>query len=738
MSILHGSYIVHVIYVSHVQYMPYLYNLLCPFHVSVVVCGECIPFFIFTIIDMDGDNIPTSCCFNDVAFLIEHGLDPRVWSYDIRVAFANNPHRKCTTSHCTLHEDISEHDPVLISKLDESRGTLCDSTTLPILPSSQPTTPIMEEVTMEDSDDDYIRNTSLTRTYPVDISDHEPVLTSKLDDCIGTLCDSTIIPILPSSTCITPSTHEVHMDDSHDGFVRNTSITRPSSVSSMPQGNLKDVWALVHTINLTERLNTELGATRHHYNGLDYYTNEWPVVEQLLFPYLREETAFDCFWNWHFPNPIPKKKGWHTSIAAYPPTGCTSFGVEYTCDFETVCGCPRMLRVLRSSDSHVFLLYLRNVPVRHACLHTLSKDKCSSTTAKGQSLTLHVGLQSYIREQSFNHHSGPGLTWGSLRDKAREYILNSQFLHCELPHLEPLHLPSRDRRKQCQHPRALTLLREYQRYSSRTDFLMDPPCTARSTKNGTVVSRYSDVYSNVASYLLEDGHTPLGCHTFTTTVDEQCRDFLRTCNTRFHGQIDGPETSGLEHMHEDLWVDNLYVQFKNGIENRAKLNLYQYNVIGFRYTRILSSTQSRQRSQSNPPTHKKPRGYLPFFSPNSFFYIYSQVFLTILLSRYIFYCIYASIASLLTHVTAAWKANTMGWMNYNMDVVHEIGRRVTNLNIFNVAVTDAKQVAHQVSCTVHLGREGFVYEGTSACIMSASRYTFLVVIKLLYMIQPNR
>ena len=56
-----------------------------------------------------------------------------------------------------------------------------------------------------------------------------------------------------------------------------------------------------------------------------------------------------------------------------------------------------------------------------------------------------------------------------------------------------------------------------------------------------------------------------------------------------------------------------------------------------------------------------------------------------------------------------------------MDVVHEIGRRVTNLNIFNVAVTDAKQVAHQVSCTVHLGREGFVYEGTSACIMSASR-----------------
>ena len=61
-------------------------------------------------------------------------------------------------------------------------------------------------------------------------------------------------------------------------------------------------------------------------------------------------------------------------------------------------------------------------------------------------------------------------------------------------------------------------------------------------------------------------------------------------------------------------------------------------------------------------------------------------------------------------------------MNYNMDVVHELGRYGTNLNIFNVAVTDAKQVAHQVSATIHHTRKGYVYEGTSACIMAASRF----------------
>jgi hypothetical protein len=153
----------------------------------------------------------------------------------------------------------------------------------------------------------------------------------------------------------------------------------------------------------------------------------------------------------------------------------------------------------------------------------------------------------------------------------------------------------------------LKLLRDHQRYSSRNDFLRDPALTSSATTKGTLVVRYSDVYSNVAPYLLEDGHSSLGCHTFTTIVDEQCRDYLRTCNTRFHGQIDGPESSGLANMHEELWVDNLYVQFKNALENRAKLNLYQYNVIGYSYTRVVSSTLSGVRSQS--VTKKTPRGY---------------------------------------------------------------------------------------------------------------------------------
>ncbi len=144
-------------------------------------------------------------------------------------------------------------------------------------------------------------------------------------------------------------------------------------------------------------------------------------------------------------------------------------------------------------------------------------------------------------------------------------------------------------------------------YTARTDFLQDPPLTSSATRTGTTLTRYSDVYSNVAPYLLEDGHSPLGCHTFTPIVDEQCRDFLRTCNTRFHGQIEGPESSGFENMHEKLVVHNLYVQLKHALDNRAKLNLYQYNVIGSSYTRVVSSTRASNSTQC--AAKKTPRRY---------------------------------------------------------------------------------------------------------------------------------
>ena len=439
---------------------------------------------------------------------------------------------------------------------------------------------------------------------------------------------------------------------------------------------------------------------------------------KLLWPHICTDTHFDCFWNWRHATPVPGRLNWPQSSASYPPSGSASFGVVYSCDFWTTCGCPQKLKVLRTNTcASMFQLYVQNVPTRHGCIHTMAKDKTCSTATKGNIPTLHPALQAFLRRQSLNHDSSSNLTWGKVAEKTAHYILNTTFMHCSLPHLLPSASSGRDYRSQCRHPHTLSLLRGRGDYSANQALLPEPPIVEVSTfKKGETRRQYSDVYCSVAPLVLEDGHTLLGCHAFIQPVAEQCRDFLRACNIRFHGQSDGPENSRLDILHDDFSKRNLYIDFQHALQQHGKLDLFRFNVIGYCYT--IEPPNVTTSTSAPPNTH--PRYLYHFhFCLRSFLV---QVALLHLHNRFNFFCIYASIASLLIHLTAAWKAKLLGWMNYNMDVVHELGSLVHNLNIFNVAVTDAKQVAHQVSCTIHLGRKGDVYEGTSACIMAASRY----------------
>ena len=172
-------------------------------------------------------------------------------------------------------------------------------------------------------------------------------------------------------------------------------------------------WTLVKTIDLTELLNSHLGEQRLPSNGCDYYTNEWPIVVKLLWPSICHNTEFDCFWNWRDPTPVPQKLYWHKITSTFPPTGSTHFGVEYACDFVSICGCPKKLRVLRSPQkTSVFQLHINTVSPRHGCIHTIAKDKKRSTARKGEIPTLHPGLQAFLRRQSLNHDSTSPLTWG--------------------------------------------------------------------------------------------------------------------------------------------------------------------------------------------------------------------------------------------------------------------------------------------------------------------------------------
>ena len=131
--------------------------------------------------------------------------------------------------------------------------------------------------------------------------------------------------------------------------------------------------------------------------------------------------------------------------------------------------------------------------------------------------------------------------------------------------------------------------------------------------------------------------TFLGSHVFSDTMEEQCISWLRRCNHLFHGPIEGPDDSGLEAMLREFDKTNLFRHMQMALQGTENLDIYQYQLIGICYCK-----QQHHNDTSEKDMH------------------------------YSFFCVYSSIASLILHCTAWWKAHLVGWVNYNMDVVHEL------------------------------------------------------------------
>ena len=89
-----------------------------------------------------------------------------------------------------------------------------------------------------------------------------------------------------------------------------------------------------------------------------------------------------------------------------------------------------------------------------------------------------------------------------------------------------------------------------------------------------------------------------------------------------------------------------------------------------------------------------------------------------------FAAMYASVASILWYLVSIRKAALVGWQNSLMDVVHEVGANMRNLNVFNVGVSDAKQTCAHAAVVIHHGRRGYVYEAASACLHAAASYVW--------------
>ena len=516
-------------------------------------------------------------------------------------------------------------------------------------------------------------------------------------------------------------------------------------------------WSLIFQADLTDELHQQLGdwTNRAPTSSRAYIELEWPVVETLMFDAMRQHSELECFWWLRRYKPTPQLHGglqW-TSLN-YPPTrflaaktssttlevsshllhspvkDCSlrqlcqrilsqsfltasilrmkSAGFEYHCDWKAHCGCPCALRIMRrfadTGHKHIFDILVKDVNVRHACCHTFAANATDMAGRLHATPSLHVALKSFIRRKVYDHTGEVALTWSQIHDAAVEMIETSRFLPCDLRHAGEDHDWTRDKGKLvCKHQLVVRARAGAMRYGRDKPLFQSLPPTedfiAREGKGRKEVPavRYASRWCCLAPLLLVGGAAEAGLRVFDERTNRQAEEYVRSMNRRFNGLPGTPPDSCPSTMWSMFKSDNLFMSLKNAMDHPgSKLDIWKWSFIGLCYVK-----KRKRKSNEDGPE--------PSFH---------------------FVSVYASIASCITYIVSVKKSEVVGWQTHMMDVVHELGSLISNLNIFNVGVADAKQCCHLVSCTLHHSRKGHVYDITGAAFHAAVRFVWANLAKI--------
>jgi hypothetical protein len=74
-------------------------------------------------------------------------------------------------------------------------------------------------------------------------------------------------------------------------------------------------------------------------------------------------------------------------------------------------------------------------------VHTVSKDKSSSTFGKGEVPALHAGLRAFIRREAYSHVGTP-LTWGEIKEKTLKVSSTCTLTHSLDCNSNPTSIPT--------------------------------------------------------------------------------------------------------------------------------------------------------------------------------------------------------------------------------------------------------------------------------------------------------
>jgi hypothetical protein len=491
-------------------------------------------------------------------------------------------------------------------------------------------------------------------------------------------------------------------------------------------------WGAPFVVDLTEKMDLLFaGEARAYGTSADYFELEWPLVLNLLSAVMRDDHAYECFWRMRFYKLHPARNGtsknaWCKDGTPYPPINLAvvkrggpdvfvECGVTYQCDHEQYCGCPRQLRIVRDfgSSGDVYKLYLLDALVRHGCQHTHASNMYNRYNQKTQLPSLHTVLKVYLQRKSFDHMGRSSLTWSSLKKDALELVRRARYLHCGKPIASDQYNFNGDGRKSaCPHNVVMGHLAA-SGFSSGLTYGPEsrPVANVRDSdcRRWLVSPRvaHPPVWSLVDMQLLEGHESGVGLCEFFLHVQLQCEGYLQDCNRRHRTTASSLINSSVDCFWDVYRKENLHVQVRSSLAEGGRgppLDIWQWGLIGLCYdpsppkrTGVASASDGGASDDHVTDTED---------------------------DEFEFFAVYGSIASIITYLVAGRKAHLVGWHQHLMDVVHEIGALVGNLNIFNVGVSDAKQTCHLACCALHHSRKAYVFEGTSAAFHNALRFVW--------------
>ena len=338
-------------------------------------------------------------------------------------------------------------------------------------------------------------------------------------------------------------------------------------------------------------------------SALQYKNTEFRKVLNIFAPIIRELTGEDFFYRRRYAalTPASWTGGGQKFPPVYPQRGTMPrFGVRFRCDFTRVSGCDQWLEIGREfamdHQRPLYSLRLSNGMHRHACNHFHSRHQ-ERLDPESVLPALHPAVDHFIRGRVREAVGQDPVTYSKLAPLLKEYLRDTQFVHCGLPHPTSARLPGQRNEDSkctlCWHSDTYATLADSPYFAAAAR--MPPKIQTRTNKRvGKGGRQLRDVFTTrpdavtLNHMMLRQGESPNGRGLFDSDVEAQIKLRVSMYNTEF-GFENGPirlEGNSMEDFWKGYEKDNLHTAWSSFVESTnpdKHFDVYQWRVVGLLY-----------------------------------------------------------------------------------------------------------------------------------------------------------